>query len=204
MVQELAVIAVDGGELSLGGGLLALIRPALNALEPQGVLAIVSRSAGLRHDLPSWCRSERHEYLGYEPLAEGTERHLIARGKFSFGHKSSFHEPDTSTQRKPTAAEMLRLSPMPVAADPATGFAPRDATVEPGGPQYPFSLTKRDQIAPPEIAALYDQAVAGQWNATSDVPWEKIEPLPLPLSEALVQVMTFLAENELSALYLPS
>jgi hypothetical protein len=42
--QNLAVIAIDGGELSLGGGLLALIRPALNALEPDGMLAIVSRS----------------------------------------------------------------------------------------------------------------------------------------------------------------
>ena len=203
--QNLAVIAIDGGELSLGGGLLALIRPALNALEPDGMLAIVSRSDGLRHDLPSWCRSERHEYLGCEQLAEGTDRHLITRGKFSAAIKPSPHEQtNTSNPGSFTAAEMLRQSPMPAAADPSTGFAPRGASVEPGGPRYPFSLNNRDQIAPPEIANLYDQAIAGQWNAMTDLPWEKIKPLPLPLSNALSQVMTFLAENELSALYLPS
>src|SRR5204863_8601581 len=92
MVQDLAVIAVDGGELSLGGGLLALIRPALSALEPEGMLAVVSRSSGLRHDLPSWCRSERHEYLGCEQLSEGTDRHLITRGKFSSAIKPSPRE----------------------------------------------------------------------------------------------------------------
>ena len=203
--QNLAVIAIDGGELSLGGGLLALIRPALNALEPDGMLAIVSRSNGLRHDLPSWCRSERHEYLGCEQLAEGTDRHLITRGKFSAAIKPSPHEQtNTSNPGSFTAAEMLRQFPMPAEADPSAGFAPRGASVEPGGPRYPFSLNNRDQIAPPEIANLYDQAIAGQWNAMTDVPWEKIKPLPLPLSNALSQVMTFLAENELSALYLPS
>ena len=204
MIQDLAVIAIDGGELSLGGGLLALIRPALNALEPEGMLAVVSQSKGLRHDLPSWCRSERHEYLGCEQLTEGTDRHLITRGKFSSAIKSSPHEQPITSSQSLTAAEMLRHSPMPAAADPSTGFAPRGASVEPGGPQYPFSLNNRDQIAPPEIANLYDQAIAGQWNAMTDVPWEKAEALPLPLSNALIQVMTFLAENELSALYLPS
>jgi TusA-related sulfurtransferase len=205
MVQDLAVIAVDGGELSLGGGLLALIRPALRALEPEGMLAVVSRSNEVRHDLASWCRSERHEYLGCEQLGDGTDRHLIKRGKFSSTITSSPHEPTISSSHgRLTAAEMLRRSPMPASADPSTGFAPRGASVEAGGPHYPFSLNRRDQIAPPEIANLYDQAIAGQWNAITDVPWEKAEVLPLPLANALVQVMTFLAENELSALYLPS
>lgn len=202
--QNVAVIAVDGGELSLGGGLLALIRPALNALEPEGMLAVVSRSQELRHDLPSWCRSERHEYLGCEQLGEGTDRHLITRGKFSSTIQPSTQQQLINSSQGRSAAEMLRQSPMPAAADPSTGFAPRGASVEPGGPEYPFTLNNRDQIAPPEIASLYDQAIAGQWNAMTDVPWEKAEALPLPLSNALVQVMTFLAENELSALYLPS
>src|SRR5215212_3418317 len=61
-----AAIAVDGGDLPLGGGLLALVRPALTLLEPDGVLAILSRSASASADLASWCRAERHEYLGAE------------------------------------------------------------------------------------------------------------------------------------------
>src|SRR3954447_15513759 len=107
MVQELAVIAVDGGELSLGGGLLALMRPALLALEPEGALAVLSRSAELRHDLPSWCRSERHEYLGCEPIADGIDRHLISRGSFSAAVTTSPHEQAAISNSRLTAADML-------------------------------------------------------------------------------------------------
>lgn len=43
MSGEVAVMALDCGELPLGGGLLALVRPALNELEPGGMLAVLSR-----------------------------------------------------------------------------------------------------------------------------------------------------------------
>ncbi len=83
MSDHPGAIAVDGGDLPLGGGLLALVRPALNALESGGVLAVLSRSRSVREDLPSWCRAERHEYLGAEAISQGLDRHLIARGEFS-------------------------------------------------------------------------------------------------------------------------
>ena len=76
------VIAVEAGDLSLGGGLLALVRPALSLLDEGGVLAVLSRNGGLDQDLPSWCRAERHEYLGAEDAGDGARRHLIGRGSF--------------------------------------------------------------------------------------------------------------------------
>jgi hypothetical protein len=85
-----------------------------------------------------------------------------------------------------------------------TGFAPRGASVEPGGPAYPFTLLERDHVIPPEVAALYEQAVSSQWIAARDVPWSTVKPLPAALERAVGQTMTFLAENELSALYVPS
>ncbi len=39
MENDNAALAIDGGELPLGGGLLALVRPGLELLEPGGVLA---------------------------------------------------------------------------------------------------------------------------------------------------------------------
>ena len=99
---------------------------------------------------------------------------------------------------------MLEVAPLPSSADPVTGFAPRGARVEPGSPSYPFTLNQRDHVAPPEVAKLYDQAVSAQWDATSDIPWSKVRALPDALEGALAQIMTFLAENELSALYVPS
>src|SRR6266567_8451544 len=89
MSAEVAVIAIDCGDLPLGGGVLALLRPALNELERDGTLALLSRSAGVREDLPSWCRAERHEYLGFETISAGIDRHLIARGKFSVAQQTN-------------------------------------------------------------------------------------------------------------------
>ena len=59
MSAEVTAMALDCGELPLGGGLLSLVRPALNELEPGGMLAVLSRSTSVREDLPSWCRVER-------------------------------------------------------------------------------------------------------------------------------------------------
>jgi TusA-related sulfurtransferase len=178
-----AAIAIDGGDLPLGGGLLALLRPALDATAPGGVVALLSSSAAVRQDLPSWCRFERHEYLGCEAHGD-RDRHLIQRGVFGVPLS--------------TAPEM------PDEADPRTGFAPRGARVEPGGPPYPFSLTTRARASPKETRALYDQAIAAQWDGARDIPWDRVRPLAPAIDRALGQVMTFLAENELSALYVPS
>ncbi len=198
-------VAIEAGELTIGGGLLALVRPTLDLLEPGGVLAVLSRSTAVREDLPSWCRAERHEYLGREEVAEGMDRHLIARGTFSVpqGTREGSLSIDGRDGR-PSSAAMLTAVPMPARASVETGFAPRGSRVEPGGPAYPFALNERDRVAPPDVARLYDQAVASQWDANRDIPWNTVGKLAPPLEHAIGQIMTFLAENELSALYLPS
>ena len=205
MQNENAALAIDGGDLALGGGLLALIRPALDLLEPGGVLAVNSVNQALRDDLPRWCQLQHHEYLERQNTDEGYDRHLVSRGALSLpqgkretGVSLPQHEGHISSE------DVLKSIPMPEQANPSSGFAPRGARVEPGGPRYPFTLLDRDHVAPPEIGKLYDQAVSAQWNATTDIPWNKVPKLPDAIERALGQVFTFLAENELSALYLPS
>lgn len=175
-----AAIAVDAGELPLGGGLLALLRPALDAVQPEGVVAVRSTQPGVAHDLPSWCRIERHEYLGAEAQADGSVVHFVARGRFGVprvvGDEGDAH----------------------------SGFAPRGARVEPGGPRHPYALGDVARLPPAAVTRqLYEQAVQAQWRA-DELPWPKARPLPPRLENAVAQVMTFLAENELSALYVPS
>jgi hypothetical protein len=180
----MSVVAVDGGDLPLGGGLLALLRPALSLLKPGGQLALISAAPSVTQDLSAWCRVEHHGYLGADLLPDGRTTHRIARGPLGI--------PRAPGDR------------LPERADPSTGFAPRGAWVEPGGPAYPFTLVERDHVIPPEVRELYEQAVASQWTAERDVPWSAVKPLPGALERALGQLMTFLAENELSALYVPS
>jgi hypothetical protein len=199
-----AAVAIEAGDLPLGGGLLALIRPAMRLLDADGVLAVLSTAPTLREDLPSWCRVERCAYLGVEPSPDGRDRHLIRRGDDARLPAGGQATRLPLRDGRLLAADVLAAQPMPAQASPDTGFAPRGATVEPGGPAYPFSLLDRDHVAPPEVAQLYDQAVAAQWDATRDIPWDTVEPLPPALETALGQIMTFLAENELSALYVPA
>ena len=215
-------IGIETGDLTLSGGLLALVRPALGELVLGGELQVLSDSPSVAQDLASWCRAERHEYLGAEGSLGGRSIHRIVRGPYGVAEDPHVRFPPPGVQvhlggmrmgeepRLPLrkgrllAADVLKAAPFPPSADPHTGFAPRGARVEPGGPAYPFTLLERDRTAPPEVARLYDQAVAAQWDATTDVPWAKVKPLPHALERALGQTMTFLAENELSALYVPA
>jgi TusA-related sulfurtransferase len=183
-----AAVAIEGGDLPLAGGLLALVRPAIAALAPGGVLAVLSSAPSLHHDLPGWCRLERLEYLGCEAGPDTRDRHLVRRPEKN----------DRSHRLLNTAQDP------PERADPATGFAPRGVRVEAGGPAYPFVINDRDHGLPPEVGELYRQAVAAQWDLERDIPWARAEKLPPALTRALAQVMTFLAENELSALYVPA
>ena len=207
--ESTAAVAIDAGELPMGGGLLALVRPALQLLEPGGVLAVNSLRDGLQDDISVWCKVQQHEYLGHEDAtgAEGstTTRHLIRRGPLSIARGQ--RETDMRLQPRDgrlTAEEVLSAVPMPDDADPTSGFAPRGAQVETGGPRYPFDLLNRDHVAPPEVARLYDQAVESQWDANRDIAWDQLPEHHPDLERALDQVFTFLAENELSALYVPS
>ncbi len=175
-----AAVVIDAGDLPLGGGALALIRPALERLQPGGVLAVLSSAATMGDDLRDWCRLERHRHLD----AGEPGRHFIERGRYG-------------------VLQPLPMEP-PERAHRNSGFAPRGALLEPGGPDWPFSLVERARVAPPETAQLYQQAVASQWDATRDIPWSTVKALPPALEAALGQIMTFLAENELSALWVPS
>ena len=192
MSGEIAAAAVDGGALTIGGGLLALLRPALDRLAPGGVLAVLSAAPDLRDDLPAWCRLEHHRYLGCAPVG-GRDRHLLAAGDLARPQPPERTSDTLPAARPLTAAAALAALPMPAHASPASGFAPRGVAVEPGGPVYPFTLLDRDLVAPPEAAALYDQAVAGQWDASRDIPWEACPALEPAVETAVAQAMTFLA-----------
>ena len=69
--MPMGVVAIDGGDLPLGGGLLALLRPALALLQPGGQVALISSAPAVAQDLPAWCRVEHHDYLGAETIVWG-------------------------------------------------------------------------------------------------------------------------------------
>jgi hypothetical protein len=55
-----------------------------------------------------------------------------------------------------------------------------------------------------ELAALTERAARSQWDAATDIPWEAAAGLPDHLEAAVAQVMTYIAQNEYAALYVPA
>jgi hypothetical protein len=95
-------------------------------------------------------------------------------------------------------------TPSPVAS--ATwGLAARSALVEGGGPRLPHSdLADRAQVWTDLAPSLYAQAAANQWDPVSAVEWSDPFDLPDEMEDAVVQVMTYLVENEQAALLVPA
>jgi tRNA 2-thiouridine synthesizing protein A len=55
----------------------------IKRLRPGGVLEILSDDRVILIDMPAWCRSMRHEYLGHR--REGGEYHLFVRVRDAVG-----------------------------------------------------------------------------------------------------------------------
>jgi TusA-related sulfurtransferase len=199
----------EGGALDLGGGLLVILERALERGAPGDVLTVLSDEPSVEHDLPAWCRTSGHAYRG-AVREGGRTRHRIERG--SVERINARRRPDWGLRVPLRGGSELDLrdtrvgsgASVPERADPATGFSPRGAVVELGSPVFGFTLNERERVWADEAAELYEQGTAQQWDASRDIPWAQLRALPDPLEEAVCQLMTFLAENELSAMYVPA
>jgi len=89
-------------------------------------------------------------------------------------------------------------------AEPTWGLAARGALVEAGGPPFPFALNEKSAVWTESAAAIYRQAVASQWDPNTAVDWDEPFELPEEVEAAVVQVMTYLIENENAALVVPA
>lgn len=200
---------IEGGRLGLGTGLLMLLREQLEPLPVRAVVGLRSSDPALAHDLPAWCRIMGHEFLGQEAGPQ-TTTYFVRKGNVKFVAATETPDwgirlPLRGTGELHTRDWMVgRIGQVPDHAETTTGFAPRGAVVEPGAPAFDFTINERSAVWAAEVADLYEQATANQWDASRDIPWHQIQPLPEPIERAVCQLMTFLTENEYSALYVPA
>ena len=82
-------------------------------------------------------------------------------------------------------------------------FAPRGSVREPYREEMPtigdYSVLNKGELWADNVLTLYEEAKARQWNATRDIPWEDLKPLPDDLEKATCQLCTFLTEVEFVA-----
>lgn len=199
----------DAEDLDLASGLIFALDVCLSDIEVGEVLELRSGNPAVAHELPAWCRGTGHRLVATEP--DGSDRTIFRIERGPFGSLMFKDRPDwgvTPTFRHDgfDTRDWLvgKAAEIPERADPTTGFAPRGAAVEEGATQFPYTETERDRVWAHNVASLYEQATASQWDASADIRWRDLEALPVHLERAVCQIMTHLAENEYAALYVPA
>jgi hypothetical protein len=85
-------------------------------------------------------------------------------------------------------------------------FAPRGAELPEGLPDLQPEVSRKSEVWAFNTESYYEEAVSRQWNATTDIPWERLEGVELtePIGKSLSQLMTFLTEVEMIATDTPA
>ena len=187
---------IDLGSLGLDRGAQLLLKRALKRVPVGGRLDIVGTHRELPVHLRAWCRAQGHEL---EILTGGRDRPPLARvtrGPAATGRWSGAE----------TAGAPDRNLPGAVVDRPSMrwGLAARGALVEAGSPAFDFPLSDKDVVWADEAAVLYAQAAAAQWDPAQAIDWSAPITHPPEIEDAVVQVMTFLIENETAALIVPA
>ncbi len=176
--------------LGLDQGAHLLVKRALGEIAIGATLRVTGNAPDWDMHLLAWCRSNGHAVSFDSGHAD------IVRGPFQQGrwHGAERH------------GEADRAAPQAVAeqAQPGWGLAARGATVEAGGPGFDFRFTDKSSVWAESAADLYRQALAGQWDPATAVDWSTAIDLPDEIEDAVVQVMTYLIENENAALLVPA
>jgi len=188
---------IDIESLGLDQGALLLIRRALAALQEGEVLRVRGRAAAWDTHLGAWCRQQGHT-LRFETAADGSLRACVTRSASTDGRwrgaQTAGSADDGDGDAGPTAAEAL----------PGWGLAARGATVEAGSPPFAFALHRRHELWAATAGDLYAQAAAAQWDPAIAIDWDTPFDLATEIEAAVVQVMTYLIENENAALLVPA
>ena len=184
MSEALAVVDLGSVGLDRGGHLI--VKRALGLCDPGARVEVRGASPELATHLRAWCRVQGHA------LEEG-ERLVVVRGDADLGRwrgaeRSGGVEPGAVAETAPSA----------------WGLAARGALVEAGAPEFEFRLNAKETVWADSAADLYRQAAAAQWDPETAIPWSSPMDHPEDVEDALVQVLTYLIENETAALLIPA
>lgn len=175
---------IDLEDLGVDRGGHLLIQHALEAAPVGGRLLVRGHDPMLTVHLRAWARAHGHTFEDGSVLVRGPSEAERWHG----AERAGGIGPETTAQRP----------------GPTWGVAARGALVEAGGPTVHFDLEDKDLVWADLAPRLYAQAAASQWDPQTAVDWEASFELPVEVEAAVVQVMTYLVENEQVALIVPA
>ncbi len=183
---------IDIEDLGLDAGGHLLVKHGLLSVPPGGSLLVTGRSAGWEGQLSAWCRNQGHQFSFL--AQDGVAR--VTRGAAEAGRSlGAMHTGHADSSLEGAVAEQ---------AQACWGLSARGATVEAGSPAMHFRLDRKNEVWADGAADLYAQAVAAQWNPKTAIAWDAPFDLPDVVEDAVVQVLTYMIENEEAALIVPA
>jgi len=185
---------VNLDHLSFDRGGALLLKRALRMASPGEPVTVAGQAPDLGAHLRAWCRAEGHEFH-WTDNQDGGHGVIIsgpaAAQRWSGAERAGRSDP---------------LAPSAVVEHPPQrwGLAGRGALVESGSPEFHFALADKVDVWSPDAVHIYAQAAGAQWDPATAIPWNAPFDLPPEVEDAVVQIMTYLVENETAALIVPS
>ncbi|QKF81863.1 DUF455 domain-containing protein [Halarcobacter ebronensis] len=168
------------------------------------IIEIISQKSNIEIELRGWARLRGHEYLGRTSLKEQFSYKIKKLSKNSFTGKASWNKKMNGIDSSNPKMKDLELSDTILSKAPEdNGLLTRGIVTQEGTPFYDFELSHKELVWSEPVSILYEEGKNLQWNATTDIPWNEIPNLDPVLERAVCQIMTYLVENEFSALYIP-
>ncbi|MDD7918748.1 ferritin-like domain-containing protein [Actinomycetospora callitridis] len=183
---------LDLGFLGFERGAHLLVDRALRDLPVGGRVTVTGGDPALGVHLRAWARRRGH---GFAVRSDRTATWELVRGSADIDRWAG------AERAGGPGVDGI------VARPPARwGLAARGALVEAGGPRGRFDLDDRDVVWADLAPRLYAHAAAAQWDPATAVDWTATpdQPVPADVEAAVVQVMTYLVENEQAALVVPA
>ncbi|WP_320033828.1 ferritin-like domain-containing protein [Halarcobacter sp.] len=197
-------ISIFTGNTPPSKELFLKLENAFLVAEQHSIIEIVSMKANIEIELRGWAKLRGHLYLGRESLKEQFSYKIQKIGKNNFTGKPSWGNKMKGIESSNPKLKDLNLSEEILKKAPEdNGLLTRGIVTQEGTPFYDFELSHKELVWSEPVSVLYEEGKNLQWNATTDIAWNEIPNLDPVLEKAICQIMTYLVENEFSALYIP-
>ncbi|BDB64267.1 hypothetical protein T36_0715 [Helicobacter cinaedi] len=175
------------GALPLGAFFFMRLENAFLLSLKGAEIELISDFDNLENDIIMWCRFKGEEFICKQKISKDSE----SKGNFLY----------LMRKKSPTRFQKFDAkSPAPA----MHGLAPNGVQVEVASPEYHFTYLHDNEIWSNNVAQIYEDSKNAQWNASRDILWQEMPRFSPELEFAIAQIMTYLTENEFSALYIPS
>ncbi len=182
----MTVVPLDELGLEAGGHLL--LAHAVRQLGPGDTITVLGDGLALRVHLQAWCREHGCQLVWDDAAPARVVLGPTVNAELRLAERAGGAANSAAVDRAPAH----------------WGLAARGALIEPGAPPSDFDLDLRDEVWSEAAPRLYAQAAAAQWDPEAAVDWSASFALDTEVEDAVIQVMTYLVENEQAALTVPA